>query len=144
MPTGQTVYYSSTVYGACGKTLQYTVDSHPHLSLRLESVPVVWPISDKDLIEATRRTIEHVNECGGKVRLALVDAISSNPGVAIPWQELCSLFRANGILSLVDAAHSLGQEHVDLRRSQPDFWVSNAHKWLYAHHACAALYVAKK
>jgi selenocysteine lyase/cysteine desulfurase len=139
-----TVYYSSTVYGACDKTLQYTVDSQPHLSLRLLSVPVEWPISDKDLIDATNRAIASVKESGGKIRLAFLDAISSNPGVVVPWKELCSIFRIEGILSLVDAAHSLGQEKVDLKTSQPDFWVSNAHKWLYAHHSCAALYVAKQ
>ncbi|GAA6056227.1 hypothetical protein JCM3770_002097 [Rhodotorula araucariae] len=139
------LYFPTTIYNACERTLQYIVDSHPHLELSLLPVPITYPISHADLIAQTRSAIDTAAQDGsGRViRLALVDAISASPGVVVPWPELVSLLRSHGILSLVDAAHELGQRPVSLRSSQPDFWVSNAHKWGLAPRTCAALYVAK-
>lgn len=45
---------------------------------------------------------------------------------------------------LVDAAHNIGQLPVSLRTVEPDFWISNCHKWLLAHRGCAVLYVNKR
>lgn len=36
------------------------------------------------------------------------------------------------------------QLNIDLSAVQPDFWVSNCHKWLYAKRGCAVLYAAKR
>ncbi|GAA5972826.1 hypothetical protein JCM21900_006910 [Sporobolomyces salmonicolor] len=138
------LYFSTTIYDACSSTLQYIVDTHPHLSLSLLPVPLTYPISHADLMAKTRAAIEDAEkDGGGKVRLALVDAISSNPGVVVPWEQLVQLFREKGVLSLIDAAHQIGQLPVSLRKSNPDFWISNCHKWLLAHRGCAVLYVNK-
>ncbi|SCV74695.1 BQ2448_7724 [Microbotryum intermedium] len=139
------LYFSKTIYNACSASLQWIVDSHPHLSLSLLPVPVAYPLSHTALISALKSTIAAANqEGGGKIRLALFDAISSNPGVVVPWREIVSICREEGILSLVDAAHEIGQMPVDLRSSRPDFWVSNCHKWLMCHRGAALLYVDKK
>ena len=62
-------------------------------------VPLVYPVSHADLINATEKAIAEANATGGgKIRLALFDSISSNPGVIVPWEELVALFRENGIL----------------------------------------------
>ncbi|GAA5884190.1 hypothetical protein JCM6882_002172 [Rhodosporidiobolus microsporus] len=140
------LYISTSIYNACAANLQFIVDSHPHLSLSLLPVPIVYPLSHADLVATVRRTIEEAENdgTGRKIRLALVDAISSVPAVVVPWPELCELFREKQIMSLVDAAHEIGQQPVSLKSSKPDFWVSNAHKWLYAHRAVALLYVDKR
>jgi selenocysteine lyase/cysteine desulfurase len=39
---------------------------------------------------------------GRKVRLGLVDAVSSSPGVVVPWEGLCELFREKGVLRCVE------------------------------------------
>jgi len=49
------------------------------------------------------------------------------------------------VWSLVDAAHSIGQEvGINLGKAQPDFWISNCHKWLFAKRSVAVLYVPKR
>ncbi|BGO96076.1 hypothetical protein NBRC10512_007186 [Rhodotorula toruloides] len=138
--------FSTSIYPACVQTLQYIVDTHPHLSLSLLNIPVSYPIPHAELIAKTRAAIEEAENdgTGRKVRLALIDSISSNPGVVVPWEELVELFREKDILSLVDGAHQIGQLPVSLRTSRPDFFVSNAHKWLMAHRSSAILYVDKK
>ena len=83
-------------------------------------------------------------ESGNRI-VAIVDAVSSNPGVRMPWKQMVQICREEGVWSVVDAAHSLGQEpDIDLHAARPDFWVSNCHKWLYAKRGCAALYVPKR
>lgn len=63
----------------------------------------MYPISHAALIDLTRQTIAAENAKGnGKLRLCLLDAISSNPGVIVPWEELVLLFRERDILSCVD------------------------------------------
>ncbi|KDE07231.1 hypothetical protein MVLG_02454 [Microbotryum lychnidis-dioicae p1A1 Lamole] len=139
------LYFSTTIYNACSASLQWIVDSHPHLSLSLLPVPVTYPLFHASLISILKSTISAANkEGGGKIRLALFDAISSNPGVVVPWREIVSVCQKEGILSLVDAAHEIGQMPVVLRTSKPDFWVSNCHKWLMCHRGAAVLYVDKK
>lgn len=43
----------------------------------------------------------------------------------MPWQEMVKISKEEGIWSVVDAAHSIGQEPgINLDQAQPDFWVS--------------------
>lgn len=65
-----------------------------------------------------------------RVRLVVIDSIASVPGVIYPWEQVVALCRKYGALSLVDAAHSIGQHKVDMKKADPDFFISNCHKWL--------------
>jgi len=57
--------------------------------------------------------------------VAVVDAIAANPGVRLPWKEMVAICRDAGVWSVVDAAHSIGQEvDINLSKMKPDFWVS--------------------
>ncbi|KZT66481.1 PLP-dependent transferase [Daedalea quercina L-15889] len=77
--------------------------------------------------------------------VVVMDSVNPAPAVLMPWQEMVRICREEGAWSVVDAAHSLGQEpNIDLATAQPDFWVSSCSKWLYAKRACAVLYVPKR
>lgn len=58
-------------------------------------------------------------------RVAIIDSIIMNPGVLLPWQELVKICKEESVWSIVDGAHSIGQElDINLSEAQPDFWVS--------------------
>lgn len=42
--------------------------------------------------------------------VAVIDSITSLPGVRLPWKTLVQICREEGIWSVIDAAHSIGQE----------------------------------
>ncbi|KNZ74473.1 hypothetical protein J132_06822 [Termitomyces sp. J132] len=92
----------------------------------------------------------HIRAVKGKaasktIRIAaLFDSIVSTPGVTMPWKGMVEICHAEGITSIVDAAHSLGQEPINLSETQPDFWIGNCSKWLYAKRGSAVLYVAQR
>ncbi|GAA5902107.1 uncharacterized protein JCM6883_001300 [Sporobolomyces salmoneus] len=138
------LYFHSSIYYACKTSLQHIVDTHRHLDLSLLPIELTYPVSHAEVLAKTRQAIEDSEKEGVKVRLALVDGISSNPGVIVPWEELVEVFKEKDVVSLVDAAHNIGQLPVSLRTTQPDFWVSNCHKWLLAHRGCAVLHVNKR
>lgn len=73
-------------------------------------------------------------------RLLIVDHVASFSGVVFPVTELISVARARGVAVLVDGAHAPGQVPVDLGALSPDWYVANAHKWLFAPKGCAVLW----
>ena len=52
--------------------------------------------------------------------------------------------RQNDILSVIDGAHAIGQIPLDIKEIEPDFFVTNCHKWLYTARSSAILYVPYK
>ncbi|KXN81897.1 hypothetical protein AN958_03547 [Leucoagaricus sp. SymC.cos] len=77
--------------------------------------------------------------------VALFDSIVSTPGLLLPWKSMVQICKENGVLSIVDAAHSIGQEQdLNLEDADPDFWISNCSKWLYAKRGCAVLYIPER
>jgi selenocysteine lyase/cysteine desulfurase len=57
--------------------------------------------------------------------VAVIDSIVSKPGAYLPWKEMVSMCRESGVLTVIDAAHSVGQElNINLTEAGPDFWVS--------------------
>lgn len=76
------------------------------------------------------------------VRLAIVDHITSPTALVMPLERIVPALRRCGALVLVDGAHAVGQVALDLEALQPDWYVSNAHKWLFAPRASAFLYAA--
>lgn len=59
-------------------------------------------------------------------------------------ERVVALLKEEQVLSLVDGAHAIGQVPVDLTATQPDFFLSNMHKWLFAQRGAAFLYVDPK
>ena len=106
--------------------MDYIVETTPAES---EVLDLHWPISDKDLTSKFEACIKSINATEGRrVRLAIFDTITSNPGLRIPYERLTEICRKHEVLSLVDAAHGIGHISLNLTVLDPDFFMSNVHK----------------
>ncbi|KAI9245323.1 pyridoxal phosphate-dependent transferase [Sporodiniella umbellata] len=140
---GDKILCFQTVYANCGKMLEFLEN---YKKVQLVRVQLDYPLEDSEVLNLTREAIERENAKDGiqKIKLCLLDAISSIPGVCKPYQEMVKLLKEYGIKSLVDGAHAVGQIDLNMEESDPDFFVTNCHKWLFTPRGCAILYVAKR
>lgn len=134
---GDTIIYSSVIYGACRKTLQFMQNRY---KLNLVEINLVFPTFSDDIVDAF---VEKMESAGGSCKMCLFDTLSSMPAWKFPWEKLVEECRKRGVLSLVDGAHGYGIIPISLRSTKPDFFVTNVHKWGYISQSCAAFYVDK-
>ncbi|KAI0635825.1 PLP-dependent transferase [Trametes polyzona] len=164
---GDLIINTSTTYGAVSNTIRYLTDRSDQPRPDMVTIPYVFPRTNTEIIDQFRATLREVKQRrsdtaftdvppispgysedtrgkGNKI-VAVIDSIVANPGVLMPWQELVRICREEGVWSVIDAAHSIGQEaDINLGEAKPDFWLSNCHKWLFAKRGCAVLYVPKR
>lgn len=108
-------------------------------------VQLPFPVnSDAEIITEFRKGIEKGKSDGRKVRLAIIDHITSMPCVVTPVRELVKICREEGVDQIfVDAAHAMGSVKVDVKEIGADFYVSNLHKWFFCPPSVAFLYCKK-
>lgn len=135
---GDVIIYFATIYGACGKAVNYITETTPATSRQIE---YTYPLSDSELCSRFENVVKEIKAEGKNPRLAIYDTVVSQPGVRVPYQRLTELCRQYGILSCIDGAHSVGGIPIDLTELDPDFYVSNCHKWLHVPRGCAVFYV---
>ncbi|KAI1824056.1 PLP-dependent transferase [Xylaria intraflava] len=134
------VLHFNTIYGACGKAIDYVVDtSAGKVSSRGIGIP--YPCEDKSILEAFHSALTSSARAGKRPKACVFDVVSSLPGVRFPFEAITKACRANGVLSIVDGAQGVGMIPIDLEALDPDFFVSNFHKWLFVPRSCAAFYV---
>lgn len=138
---GDVILYFATVYSACGKTIAYITETTPAESHKIE---YTYPVTDSELCANFEQVVKDLKAKGKNPRLAIYDTIASQPGVRMPFERLTELCRQYGILSCIDGAHSVGGIPMDLSKLDPDFYVSNCHKWLHVPRGCAVFYVPER
>lgn len=95
---GDVILYVDTTYGSILKTIEYAGEISPVQSVRVE---FELPASDEQVLDAFRGAFAAHR---GQVRLAVFDTIASLPAVRLPFEEMQSISRAEGALTLVDGA----------------------------------------
>ncbi|KAL1978720.1 hypothetical protein VTN31DRAFT_1579 [Thermomyces dupontii] len=138
---GDVVIYFATVYGAVLKTLLSLQETTP---LQTRKVEYALPLTHDEIVQRFLEVANKARAEGLKVRAAVFDTIVSVPGVRFPFEKLTRACKDEGILSVIDGAHGVGQIPINLSDLDPDFFVSNCHKWLYTPRGCAVFYVAKR
>ena len=146
---------ATTTYNAIERVINYLHDVPPHP--RISTFKLTFPTSRREVLASWKKHLQSLKSDlarrqsalgadGPKLKIvAVIDALISNPGIWLPWQEMVKIAKEEGIMTVVDAAHAIGQEvGIDLKKVDPDFWISNCHKWLYAKRGCAILYVPKR
>lgn len=97
--------------------------------------------SDQEIISEFRRALERGKADGKRVRLAVIDHVTSMPSVVIPVKELVKICREENVEQVfVDAAHAIGCTDVDMKEIGADFYTSNLHKWFFCPPSIAFLY----
>ena len=84
-----------------------------------------------------------LDAAGPRTKLVILDHITSPSALVMPLHLILPELRRRGIPVLVDGAHALGQLPLDLTSLGADWYVSNAHKWLYAPRGSAMLWAGE-
>lgn len=79
---GDVVLSFSTAYVSCAATLKWLADRY---GVRLEVIDVAYPVEDDELLDLVSQRIKKLKSEGLGIKLMLLDAISSIPGVRVPW-----------------------------------------------------------
>ncbi|XP_047306732.1 probable L-cysteine desulfhydrase, chloroplastic [Impatiens glandulifera] len=141
---GDAVVMLHYAYGSVKKSVQaYVTD----VGGRVIEVHLPFPVSSNDeIINEFRKALEEGRSNGlNKVRLAVIDHITSMPCVVIPVKELVQICREEGVDQIfVDAAHAIGCVNVDMKEIGADFYTSNLYKWFFCPPAAALLYSRRK
>jgi len=132
---GDEVLTTDHEYGACDHTWEMLSGKHGFSYVKQHiPLPLTTPEAIVEQLWAgvTPRT-----------KLIFISHISSTTAVRFPVEQICARARAEGILTLVDGAHALGQLPLDMEAIGADFYTSNAHKWLMAPKGVAFLYTRR-
>ncbi|KAL2326553.1 hypothetical protein Fmac_025611 [Flemingia macrophylla] len=105
-------------------------------------VQLPFPVrSDDEIVSEFKKGLEKGKLNGGKVRLAIIDHITSMPSVVIPVRQLIKICREQGVEQIfVDGAHAIGSLRIDVKEIGADFYVSNLYKWFFSPPSVAVLY----
>lgn len=135
------ILYFSTSYGACQNIILATKE---YSGCRTHRVELRYPMSDNDLLQKVEAAIAELRAAGLRPKILLFDTLVSVPGVRMPFERLTEACKKHDILSVVDGAHGYGQMRLDLSKLEPDFFVSNCHKWGFVPRPCAVMYVPEQ
>ncbi|KAI1470547.1 putative aminotransferase family protein [Daldinia caldariorum] len=138
---GDVILCYERVYDSLGRGISWVEETR---GVEVHVVRVAWSLADDELVRAMVDAARRVNadpRRRRRMRLAVVDTVVSMPGFRVPFERLVPALRAEGALVLVDGAHGIGHVDIDLSALDPDFFVTNLHKWFFVPRGCAALYV---
>jgi selenocysteine lyase/cysteine desulfurase len=76
-----------------------------------------------------------------KTRLVALSHVDWTNGEVLPLQEICTLARDRGVLTLVDGAQSVGNIEVDVPATGADMYAFTGHKWVLGPEGMGAFYV---
>jgi isopenicillin-N epimerase len=132
---GDEVLTTNHEYGACGNVWRFL------------SIARGFSVVTQDIPLGLSRAEMAERLWGGvspRTRVIFMSHITSPTALRLPVEVICARARAAGILTLIDAAHAVGQIPLDLAALDADFYTSNAHKWLCAPKGSAFLYARRE
>jgi selenocysteine lyase/cysteine desulfurase len=107
--------------------VSYITETTPASAVKIQ---YTYPVEDDWLVSEFQRVVQAVEKAGGKVKIAIFDTVVSMPGVRMPFERLTAACKDLGVLSCIDGAHGVGHVELNLSALDPDFFVSNCHKYV--------------
>ena len=109
--------------------MQYIHYLNPQITVA--EFPITFPKTHAELLKDFKEFLHALphpkpteNNPNPKI-ICVIDAIVSNPAIYMPWKAMVRICKEEGVLSMVDAAHAIGQAtNINLSEIQPDFWFS--------------------
>jgi len=136
---GDAILMLHYAYGAVKKAIQAYVGRAGACIIEVE---LPFPVrSNEEIIEKFRAAVDRGKRDGGKIRLAVIDHVSSMPSVLVPVKELIGICRDEGVDQVfVDGAHAIGNVDIDMQEIGADFYTSNLNKWFFCPPSVAFLH----
>lgn len=129
---GDEVLATNHEYGACDNIWRFLSQKQ---GFHYVNQPISLPTGTPDEMVA-----ELWQGVTAQTRVIFISHITSATAVTFPIAAICARARAEGILTVVDGAHALGQIPLDMVAIGADFYTGNCHKWLCAPKGSAFLY----
>lgn len=79
-----------------------------------------------------------------RTKVLSVSHTTYQTGTMMPVKQLAALARSRGILTVIDAAHPLGQMQLDMHAIGADYYSMSPHKWLDAPTGTGLLYMRRE
>ena len=140
---GERILHISTIYNSMNAIIQYLMD-YSNGAISKVVFNATYPMTNAAFLQQFEAFLEEQYDPQRPIRIALIDHITSVPSVVIPIDKVIPMLKRYNISVMVDGAHAIGQVPINITALKPDYYVTNAHKWLYAARGCAMLYVAKE
>lgn len=140
---GERILQFSTIYNSMASIIKYLCD-YSNGAISALTFNVTYPISNDQIVRNFEEFLEQNHDPAKPIRIALIDHITSVPGVIVPIERIIPLLKARNITVLIDGAHAIGQIPINITALAPDYYITNCHKWLYGARGSAMMYVDKK
>jgi len=132
---GDALLMTDHTYNACKNAVTY-VASRTGAEVVLAKVPL--PVSSPE--EFTDHVLRAVTP---RVRLALIDHVTSPTGLVLPIESIVRSLGERGIETLVDGAHAPGMIDLNVASLGAAYYVGNFHKWCCSPKGAAFVHVRK-
>ncbi|MCD6400680.1 MAG: aminotransferase class V-fold PLP-dependent enzyme, partial [Anaerolineales bacterium] len=132
LKAGDEILTSDHEYGACNYIWEFNSSK---MGAIYKKQPIPLPVNNSSEI------LEHFwKGVTPQTKVIFISHITSPTALRMPVEAICARARQQGILTIVDAAHSPGQIPLDLSELDADFVVGNCHKWMLAPKSAGFLY----
>jgi isopenicillin-N epimerase len=133
---GDEILTTDHEYGACDYTWDFISSK---VGAKYIHQPISLPVhSAEEIIEQLWLGVT------SRTKVIYLSHITSSTALRMPVERICQRAKTAGILTVIDAAHSPGQIHVDLQALGADIVFGNCHKWMLSAKGSAFLYVRKE